>query len=124
MPFDAVIVAAGSSNRFGSADKLTAELCGRPVLAWSLAAFEAAEGLGCLVVVAASDRLGEMTELAGQWCPKACFSVVAGGSRRRDSVGAGPRACQSRFGVIHDGSRPLVTTSEITERVSRASCKP
>lgn len=124
MPTDAVIVAAGASTRFGSADKLTADLAGRPLIAWSLAAFEAVRGLGCLVVVAAPGREAEFEELARTWCPRVCFRVVAGGARRRDSVEAGLRACSSRYVAIHDGARPLVTPALIERTIEAAQGLP
>ena len=124
MKFDAVIVAAGSSVRFGETDKLTAELCGRPVLAWSLAAFEEVADLGCLVVVTAEERIEGMRALAEEWAPKACLRVLAGGTRRRDSVEAGLRECSSRYVAIHDGARPLVTRELIAQVVAAADGKP
>ncbi len=124
MVFDAVIVAAGSSTRFGAADKLTAELRGRPVLAWSLTAFEAANELGCVVVVTGGERIAEMEALCAQWCGKACFRVVAGGARRRDSVEAGLRACTARYVAVQDGARPMVTSELIERVVSAAAGKP
>jgi 2-C-methyl-D-erythritol 4-phosphate cytidylyltransferase len=120
VPIDAVIVAAGASTRFGAADKLTADIAGRPLLAWSLAAFEAVTNLGCLVIVCAPAREAEFEALARQWCPRACFRIVTGGARRRDSVEAGLRACTSRYVAIHDGARPLVTT-DLIERVIAAA---
>ncbi len=118
--FDAVIVAAGSSTRFGGVDKLSADLCGRPVLAWSLALFESLPGRGCLAIVTSADRVPEVTQLAEAWCPKVCFRVVEGGARRRDSVEAGLHQCANRYVAIHDGARPLVTR-ELVERVLAAA---
>jgi len=122
--FDAVIVAAGSSTRFGETDKLWADLCGRPVLAWSLAAFEAAPNLGCLIIVAAPERIAEVTSLAKEWCPRACHRVVPGGSRRRDSVEAGLREATARFVAIQDGARPLVTPALIASILAAAESGP
>ena len=124
MTVDAVIVAAGSSTRFGETDKLTAELCGRPVLAWSLAAFEEVAGLGCLVMITAEDRIDSIRKLAEAWAPRACLRVVAGGARRRDSVEAGLRECTTRYVAIHDGARPLVTSELIARVVAAADGKP
>jgi 2-C-methyl-D-erythritol 4-phosphate cytidylyltransferase len=121
--FDAVIVAAGSSTRFGGVDKLSADLCGRPVLAWSLSLFESVPGLGCLVVVTGPERIAQVTRMAEQWCPQACFRVVEGGARRRDSVEAGLRECSNRYAAIHDGARPLATV-ELVERTLAAARGP
>jgi 2-C-methyl-D-erythritol 4-phosphate cytidylyltransferase len=120
MDFDAVIVAAGTSTRFGATDKLSAGLCGRPVLAWSLALFEPIPGLGRIVVVTAPERVGEVTAMAGAWAPNARLQVVAGGARRRDSVEAGLRQCAARYAAIHDGARPLATR-DLVERVLAAA---
>ena len=120
MDFDAVIVAAGSSTRFGATDKLSADLYGRPVLGWSLALFESLTGLGCMVIVTAPERIAEVTAMAERWCPKACFRVVPGGERRRDSVEGGLRRCTSRYVAIHDGARPLAT-ADLVQRVLAAA---
>jgi 2-C-methyl-D-erythritol 4-phosphate cytidylyltransferase len=124
MTFDAVIVAAGSSTRFGDRDKLSADLSGRPVLAWSLAAFEACDSLGCLVVVTAAERIPEITGLAESWASKACLRIVQGGGRRRDSVEAGLRECSNRYVAIHDGARPLLTPDLVERIVAAAQGKP
>ncbi len=119
MQVDAVIVAAGSSTRFGG-DKLTANLCGRPVLAWTLAAFEAAPSVAGIVLVAGADRLDELAALAKTWAPEKFRLAVCGGARRRDSVEAGLRACRTRYVAIQDGARPMVTPDFIDRVVAGA----
>jgi 2-C-methyl-D-erythritol 4-phosphate cytidylyltransferase len=120
---DCVIVAAGSSTRFGG-DKLLADLAGRPVLAWSLAAFESLTGLGCLTVVANPGRVAEVETLAREWARTSCVSVIPGGERRRDSVECGIRASTSRYVAIHDGARPLATPGLIAGVIAAAEGKP
>jgi 2-C-methyl-D-erythritol 4-phosphate cytidylyltransferase len=120
---DCVIVAAGSSTRFGG-DKVLADLEGRPVLAWSLAAFESVAGLGCATVVTNASRVEGVEALAREWVGKSCVSVIPGGQRRRDSVEAGLRASSSRYVVIHDGARPLVSPALIARVIASAEGKP
>jgi len=124
MKVDAVIVAAGASTRFGEHDKLLADLCGRPLLAWSLAAYEAAECVERVVLVVAPARLAEMEAVARTWAPSKLTAVVAGGERRRDSVEAGLRASRSPYVAIHDGARPLVTSDLIARVAAAAEGKP
>jgi len=120
MNVDAVVVAAGRGERFGVEDKLLAELGGRPVLAWALAALARAPSVARIVTVARDARTvlvaADHAGLAGD--PR--LQVVEGGPRRRDSVAAGLAACSSEYVLIHDGARPFVSV-ELIERCIAAS---
>lgn len=120
MRADAIIVAAGSSTRFGSEDKLLADLCGRPVLAWSLAAYETADLIDQIVIVGTAENEARLIELGAGWAPGKFKCVVHGGARRRDSVEAGLRASRALYTAIHDGARPLIAPSAIDRCVAAA----
>ena len=118
MEVDAVIVAAGSSKRFGQ-DKLLAELAGRPVLGWTLSALASVPSIRAIVLVVRKAHMSEFEELSERWAAGVPRCVVAGGERRRDSVGTGIEATASEFVLIHDGARPLATP-ELIERCIEA----
>jgi 2-C-methyl-D-erythritol 4-phosphate cytidylyltransferase len=99
-PIEAVVVAAGTSRRYGR-DKLEAELDGRSVLRWSVEALAEA-GAERIVVVTAAERVAAVA--AAGWLPDAVVAVVPGGSRRHESVAAGVAALAGRAGG--EGERP------------------
>lgn len=121
MQVDAVVVAAGRSTRFGGGDKLLADLNGRPVIAWSLAALAAADSIGRVVIVGREDLLAELEAVGREVLGEALAAVAPGGARRRDSVEAGLRAVTSEYAAIHDGARPLVTPALIDACVAEAA---
>jgi 2-C-methyl-D-erythritol 4-phosphate cytidylyltransferase/2-C-methyl-D-erythritol 2,4-cyclodiphosphate synthase len=106
---DAVIVAAGSSQRMGGVDKLGAILAGRPLLAWSVESLAAARSVRSVVVVAAPDRVKALS--VADWMRAVPATVVVGGETRSASVLAGVRACHAEVVLVHDGARPLVSSA-------------
>ena len=121
MQVDAVVVAAGRSTRFGEGDKLLADLNGRPLIAWSLAALRAATSIRRVAIVGREDLLDALEAIGRETLGEALAAVVAGGARRRDSVEAGLRAVASEYVAIHDGARPLVTPALIDACVTEAA---
>ena len=121
MQVDAVVVAAGRSARFGEADKLLADLGGRPLIAWSLAALAAARSVQRIAIVGRESQLNALRAIGRETLGDALGGVVAGGARRRDSVEAGLRAVASEYAAIHDGARPLVTPALIDACVAAAA---
>lgn len=115
---DAVILAAGSSQRMGSADKLFFDLGGLPLVGWTVSAFARAASVQRLIIVTRADRVAW---LEGQdWVRQLGATVVAGGDRRQESVAAGVEAATSDVVLIHDGARPLVSP-EVIDRVAHAA---
>lgn len=110
----AIIVAAGSSQRMGF-DKLFALLGDKPVIAHTLEAFERAECVNEIVLVARDDRLPESQELVKQAEWKKVQHVISGGERRQDSVRAGLNVLvpDARYVAVHDAARPLITSGQI-----------
>ena len=123
---DGIVVAAGRSSRMDGADKLTAEVGGRPLLAWTLAAVASAPEIDRVIVVTSPERRAEVAGAA--WLPAKVVDVVGGGARRQESVHAGFVAFD-RLGadeaapvLVHDGARPLVRAALIGA-VARATVR-
>jgi 2-C-methyl-D-erythritol 4-phosphate cytidylyltransferase len=111
----AIIVAGGTGERFGSPDgKQLAEVAGRPVVAWSVAAFEECADIEGIVVVAHPDRVAMY---AAATVSSKVRAVVAGGATRQESVAAGIAEVPEDADAVavHDGARPLVTPAVVAE---------
>jgi len=109
-----LIVGGGLGSRFGG-DKLTVAVAGKPLLAWSLLAFEHAPEITAIVLVAPFGRSDEFNDIARAAGISKLAAVVTGGSKRHESVINGLAALSSNIELvaIHDAARPLVTPSLI-----------
>ena len=109
----AIIVAAGSSERMGF-DKLFALVSGKPVIAYTIAAFEGTDCVDEIILVGRADGLGEFRKIVGE--PTKVKQIIAGGAERSDSVRVGLDHLnpKSDFVAVHDAARPMVTPEKIT----------
>jgi 2-C-methyl-D-erythritol 4-phosphate cytidylyltransferase len=120
MIWGAVIVAAGRGTRFGRPKQLV-ELAGRPMLAWSIATFDAMPEIGELAIVTEPEFIDAVEALARPLVRHAALRVVAGGADRQTSVRHGIEALGDEVGAIlvHDGARPLIRPVDV-----RAGMRP
>ena len=113
----AVIVAGGSGERFGDPrGKQFVELCGLPIMSWSLLAFDRAPSVGHLVVVCPHGRLNEVrTSVLAGLSLRCEVTLALAGATRQDSVFAGLVSMPPDYELvaIHDGARPLVEVEAI-----------
>lgn len=121
----AVILAAGKGERLGNVDKAFLSLGPKPVVAYSLLAFESCPHIDYIVLVVRKERLEGSRGLARLFGISKLMKIVAGGNRRQDSVKAGLNALptEARMVVIHDAARPLVTPELISLCVASARTK-
>ncbi len=117
-----VIVAAGKGSRFGDAGKVMATLLDRPVLEHTINAFEEAESISEIVLVAGEHTETPMKHLvsSGNWT-KVTY-VIRGGASRQASTSNGVNAVSMNADVIlvHDGARPLIQPIHIDACVAAA----
>ena len=116
----AIVVAAGSSTRMGLGfSKQFIEICGEPVIAHTLRAFEKANIIDSVVVVCRQQDMDEIRSIADKngFCKLRALTV--GGATRDESVRNGLSACDERtaYIAIHDGARPLVSVEDIDKVV-------
>lgn len=115
----AIILAAGSSRRMGGGDKLLAELAGRPVLSWTLAAFQECEAIDDIVLVTSEANRSDVAKLCRGHAK--VRALVAGGKERQDSVWSGLSALRSvAFVAVHDGARPLISAQGIADCIAQS----
>lgn len=112
-----VLVAAGSGQRFGNADKVLVPVAGKPLLCHSLDVFASISQVVQIVIVAGEHSRARIEQIAVQH-PFHSLSVVLGGETRQASVRNGVQAISRDADLlaIHDAARPLVDTA-LVERV-------
>lgn len=114
----AVVPAAGQGQRMGK-KKQFLPLLGKPLLFWTLKAFEKCAAVDCLVLVVNAEEMSKAVEMIQEENLKKVVTVVEGGRRRQDSVAKGLEALPEAVEVvvIHDGARPLIKPDIITRSV-------
>lgn len=116
----AIILAGGKSTRMGDGvDKAFLSLVNKPMVAWSLLAFERVPEIDRIVLVVRKEQLVASKAVVKMFGVSKLDKIVAGGSKRQESVQAGLAACDcdTRTVVIHDAARPCVTPELISEVV-------
>ncbi len=111
----AIIVAAGTGQRFGTKiPKQFLLLQGRPLLMHSIERFSSFTKK--TVVVLPSFYLDHWQELCNQYAFRIPHQVATGGPTRSSSVKAGLNLLEEDGWVaVHDAARPLVSTSLISQ---------
>lgn len=114
----AIIVAAGKSERMGAGtDKAFLSLVNKPIVAWSLLAFERCPEVDRIVLVVRKDQLVASKAVVQMFGISKLQAIVPGGARRQESVQAGLAACDidTRYVIVHDGARPCITSEAVGE---------
>ncbi len=119
----AVIVAAGASSRMGGEDKILAELVGSPVIAHTVAAFEASPCIDEIILVTREDAIPLLARVCKEKGFQKVKAVVRGGETRSESVVCGLKQLkpEATLAAVQDGARPLVTPALIESVVKMAS---
>ena len=124
-PVCAVVVAGGSGQRFGNpGGKQLVNVAGRPLMSWSIRAFDRSDKVGHIVVVCPAERRAEMRRLAiDPFDYDTPISFADAGATRQDSTRAGVHAVPAGFEyvAIHDGARPLVTEEIVYDAMHSAA---
>lgn len=124
--FAAVVLSAGRGKRMNSTvPKQYLILEGKPVLYYSLLAFERSMAEEVILVTGEADIAYCKKEIIEKYGLRKVKAVVAGGKERYHSVFCGLKALQdinsgSQYVMIHDGARPLVD-QEILARCAKAA---
>lgn len=107
---DAIIVAAGSSERFGGTEpKQFVALQQKPILLWSVERLAESPAIDSIVIVitpGAEDRARELVRGVAK-----VTHIVPGGARRQESVRLGLAALpdDSTNVLVHDAARPCLS---------------
>ena len=115
----AIIVAAGSSSRMKGINKQFMPILGVPVIARTLMAFERCNDISKIIVVTSKESLLDIQLICEKYSISKVCDIVVGGANRHQSVMAGIKCLPNseKKVLIHDGARPFVTGSMISDVV-------
>jgi 2-C-methyl-D-erythritol 4-phosphate cytidylyltransferase len=108
---DAVVVGAGSGTRLGlSTPKAFVELCGKPMLYYSLETFHTHPSIGRIILVIPEPMVNAAKYIVNKYDALADrVQLTVGGNERWESVRNGVSITSGEWVLIHDAARPFVT---------------
>ncbi|MCL2424755.1 MAG: 2-C-methyl-D-erythritol 4-phosphate cytidylyltransferase [Oscillospiraceae bacterium] len=117
-----VIAAAGTSQRCKGEDKLFFSINDKPVIVYTIEAFESCKLINDIIIVTREDRVEDIAKLCAQYSFKKVSLVIKGGQTRLESVLNGIHAAskKARLIAIHDGARPCINTEIIEQTIHKA----
>ena len=117
-----IILAGGSGERVGhEGGKQLVEIGGKPILTWSVEAFDAVGDIGLIVIVCPAERQGEyLSKAVDPFSFATPIVVAAAGSTRQESAFSGLELVPEEFEyvVMHDGARPLISADLIAHTIA------
>lgn len=118
----AIILAGGTGERFGKeGGKQLVEIGGKPILTWSVEAFDTVGDIGLIVIVCPAERQGEyLSKAVDPFSFATPIVVAAAGSTRQESAFSGLELVPEEFEyvVMHDGARPLISADLIAHTIA------
>ncbi len=123
MKASAIIVAAGTGSRLGSNQpKAFVELCGRPLLAYSLLTVAAVPSIEEAVVTVPAGMESQARALIREVGLEIPVKLTPGGPERQDSVriALDLTSAEAAMVVVHDAARPFATPAMFTAALAAA----
>jgi len=114
-----IIVAGGSSYRFGKEDKLLADLAGKPVIWHTLNSFQINDHVAEITLVASKNNIEKLSEVAKSF-PKV-VNIITGGETRQESSYIGLKSLNAKekdVVLVHNGANPLTTQNSIERLIN------
>lgn len=122
----AIVVAAGAGKRFGGdVPKQFRDLCGKPVLYYSVKTLCDSPLIDEVILVTSEEWIAFCTdEIVKKYSLDKVQAIVVGGAERHDSVQAGLMVVDisADYVFVHDGARPLLS-EEIIARGYETVCR-
>lgn len=117
MRYVAIVLSAGSGRRMHSSiQKQYMDLEGKPVLYYSLQAFQQSQIDEIILVTGKEDMEYCREQIVEKYDLNKVKKIVPGGAERYDSVFYGLKAAeQADYVLIHDGARPMVDEKIIAD---------
>ena len=122
----AIILAAGDSQRIREVNKIFYPIKGKPLIFYTISAFEKHPKIGKIILVVKSADFRKIFSLIKRLKFKKIVTLVKGGKKRQDSAFNGLKAA-GKLGaktgdliLFHNGSNPLISQKEITDVIQAA----
>ena len=121
--YTAIVLSAGSGSRMkSSVPKQYMDLLGKPVLYYSLVAFQTSDVDEIILVTGAKDIEYCRKQIVDKYSLTKVKHIVPGGDERYKSVYEGLKAAKGAdYILIHDGARPFINEKIIEEGIKYAN---
>lgn len=115
MQIVAIITAGGSSQRYGSQNKLLEKVHSKEVIKHTVDAFLKVNEISEIIICA---NISIIEDLKNIFANIDKIKIIEGGKTRQESVYNGLKACKDcDYVLIHDGARPMISSEIISNAI-------